>query len=772
VLLAAYAPVFLEINRHSGGSALVRAVSYEAFAVPIAIGSMVAAVRATAVRLPRALLAGAVMVTMIADIGWDLDTLGRLSLSSVPVVSALMYLPSYVLLFATVLVAGARWGDGSVSAGLETVIVAAGAAIGGYPYLISPYVDGSDGRGQVMLSIVSPVGDILVLCGLVLLLPRMRRHPATWLMVIGMLAWLAADHAYRLQLLSDSYEPGGWVDLLWLAQYAAIGSAMWRSTWPEQERVERSPRASWLKVLALGAAALAAPSWLAHSQLRFDDVRAKEVLLPLTIATLVVVTLVMLRLALLVHAHSATTERLHLTVTERQQLAETLRHQALHDGLTGLPNRAHLTAEAARIDAGQDAVLAFIDLDDFKNVNDTLGHEAGDALLCAVADRLRSHTRAGDLVARLGGDEFAVLMPGISTWDARRRGERILDAITAPVTIRGQQVRVTASVGLAPLTADYDAALAAADLAMYAVKKAGKGRVCVYDRAMSQQVLGEAALAADLRLALEENTLELAYQPLVSLDEEDEVLGCEALLRWHHPTLGPLPPTVFLPVAEQRGMATDVDRWVVSAAVRQMATWRDAGFTMRVSVNVSAPFIAEQSFVPDLLEALRRNDVPGHLLTVEVTEQSLVSDLAGAAAKLRELREHGIRVALDDFGTGYSGLAYLQELPVDVLKLDKGMVRVDEAGVPDGPLLGVVVGLGHALGMRVLAEGVESQMQAETLRALGCDAGQGWRWAKALPPDDLRDWADRAGIRPTWDAGTPGPAELAQASAGPARSPY
>jgi diguanylate cyclase len=735
----AYAVLYSVVNRLAGNLPWVRALTYEGLAVPLAVCCACAAIMARTARLPRALLAAAAVATAAADVAWDLDALGALSIESVPVVSALMYLPAYLCLFAAVVVSSARWGDGRVATTLETVIVASGAAVAGYPYLISPYVDGARTDGEVALGILSPVGDLLVLTSIALLLPRMRGSRVMWVLSGGMLAWLVADHAYRQQLEAGTYHPGGWVDVLWLLFYAALAMAMRVSAWPTARRAEPRLRTSPLKVVALGAAALSAPVWLAYAETHLDAQRAGEVRLPLSLASIVIVTLVMLRLTLLLHAHSTTTERLNVTVGERERLTESLQHQALHDSLTGLPNRAHLIAAAARIESEHDAVLVFIDLDDFKNVNDTLGHEVGDGLLQVVADRLRSHIRAGDIVARLGGDEFAILMPGLSTVDARRRVERILDVLAAPVEIAGSKLTLTASIGVSPMSGSYTEALAAADMAMYAGKKAGKGQVRIYDESIAQQVLGDAALAVDLRRAIDEDSLSLAYQPVVSL-HDGTVTGCEALLRWTHPTLGPLLPGTFLAVGEERGMGTDLDRWVVRAAARQMARWQASGFRMRVNVNASAAYIAEPTFVPEILRALETFGVPGEQLTIEVTEQGLLSDLSGAAAKLRELRAHGVRVALDDFGTGYSGLAYLQELPVDVLKLDKSFVRVDEAGVPDGPLLAVVVGLGRALGMRVLAEGIESTVQESTLRSLGCDAGQGWRWTKALEPDAFRAW--------------------------------
>jgi len=731
---------YLLINRAAGGSAVVRALTYEGFAVPVAAGCAIAAWRADAVRLPRRLLAGAAVATMAADVAWDLDATGVIALASHPTLTALMYVPAYALLFATVLVSGSRWGDGSLAAALETVIVAGGAATAGYPYLISPYVDLTQTGTDLALGIVSPVGDILVLSGLALLVLRMLGTRVVWLLTAGMLAWLVGDHQYRMQAVTDAYTPGGWVDVFWLAQYAALAAAMRRVAWPDVERRDHPPRATLAKVLALAGAALSAPVWLIITQTTFDAARAREVLVPLSAATVVVVALVMTRFALLLRAYATMARDMHVTASERQRLTDTLRHQAFHDALTGLPNRAHLAMVASAMPPDRQAALAFIDLDDFKNVNDTLGHEAGDALLCAVAERLRSHTRAGDLVARLGGDEFAVLLPGSSTAAAHRRIQHVLDAISAPVEIGGVQVRIAASVGVSPLTGDYDAALASADIAMYSVKKAGKGRAGVYDEAMCGKEVGDAALAADLHRAIQDGGLHLEYQPVVSL-QDGRLTGCEALVRWLHPRLGPLLPGTFLSVAEDRGMAVDLDRSVLSTAVRQIAHWRRDGFTVKVNVNASAAFIGEATFVDEVLDMLRRHDVPGELLTVEVTEQSLLSDVAGAAAKLGELRSHGVRVALDDFGTGYSGLAYLQELPVDVLKLDKSFVRVDETGVPVGPLLGVVVGLGHALGMQVLAEGVESVVQEQTLRGIGCDLGQGWLWSKALPAGDLRAWA-------------------------------
>jgi len=278
-------------------------------------------------------------------------------------------------------------------------------------------------------------------------------------------------------------------------------------------------------------------------------------------------------------------------------------------------------------------------------------------------------------------------------------------------------------------------------MAMYSMKKAGKGRVGVYDQEMSRRVLGDAALAADLRRAIDDpdGGLHLEYQPIVSL-LDGTVTGCEALLRWTHPDHGPLPPAAFLEVAQQRGLGLDLDRWVMSAVASQLAEWSGAGFTVQANVNTSAAYLGEPSFVTEVLDLLTHHHVPGQLLTIEITEQSLVADVTLVSERLRELRRHGVRVALDDFGTGYSGLSYLQELPVDVLKLDKSFVRVDGAGVPDGPMLGVVVGLGHALGMQVLAEGIESSVQEDSLRALGCDLGQGWRWTQALRPDAFRGW--------------------------------
>jgi diguanylate cyclase (GGDEF)-like protein/PAS domain S-box-containing protein len=438
----------------------------------------------------------------------------------------------------------------------------------------------------------------------------------------------------------------------------------------------------------------------------------------------------------------------HLTdITDRKRAEEALTHQAFHDALTGLANRvlfADRVGQALRRRARGDgaAAVVFIDLDGFKAVNDTLGHQAGDALLREVADRLRSTVRAGDTVARLGGDEFAVLVEasGDGVAPAGATADRVLAALARPMELAGQRVTISGSVGIAVATADAtgESLVRDADIAMYAAKVSGRGRSVVFDPGMRIAAVERRRLEQELSGALAAGQFRLVYQPVVDLADQ-RVLGFEALLRWDSPTLGAVPPTRFIPVAEDLGLIGEIGAWVLREACRTAADWRrehPAAADTTMSVNVSAV----QLTAPDLLDhvrgALTASGLPASAVVLEVTETALVGNPERAAASLAALRALGVRVALDDFGTGYSSLGHLQQFAVDVLKIDRSFVATISGEEEMPPIVRGLVDLGRALDLEVVAEGIESEGQRDRLLEGRCASGQGYLFARPLEATD------------------------------------
>jgi diguanylate cyclase (GGDEF)-like protein/PAS domain S-box-containing protein len=462
-------------------------------------------------------------------------------------------------------------------------------------------------------------------------------------------------------------------------------------------------------------------------------------------------------------------------VTAQKQLEAQLQHNAFHDALTGLANRAlfadRLEHALARTDRGASAVaVLFVDLDDFKAVNDGSGHTAGDALLAAVADRLRRALRPGDTIARLGGDEFAVLIEDATDpGQVQAAADRLLVALAEPFPAIGdsaEEVRISASVGIATGAAgQHDAAelLRHADVAMYAAKEAGKGRSAAFAPDMDSSIIGQLRLKAELARAVENNEFAVYYQPTVEL-ETGRLAGVEALVRWMHPDRGLVPPLEFIPVAEQTGLIVPIGRYVLREACRQMAAWHAAYPTnppLTVAVNLSARELDEPGLVNSVRDALADAQLDPAYLTLEITESLLLVDLPRTVAKLLELRALGVRLAVDDFGTGYSSLAYLENLPVDILKIDKSFVdrigatpadQMSEDGSPPQQpvMVSAISQLGHALRLQLVAEGIEQAEQVSTLRGLACQYGQGFYFARPLPPEALGAVLHRQADEPGW----------------------
>lgn len=429
-------------------------------------------------------------------------------------------------------------------------------------------------------------------------------------------------------------------------------------------------------------------------------------------------------------------------ISERRLAQENLHYQASHDALTGMPNRAWfyeaLHKTVATYDEGDPQVaVMFIDLDRFKNVNDTLGHVMGDDLLVQFSARLATCVGAGDTLARLGGDEFGLILPlGQDRGRAVAVADRIADVLQLPFNLRGFEVIVTASVGITVHPedgADPEALIKYADTAMYEAKHAGRDTYRFFTAQMNVDALQRQDLEHALRKALENDEFELYYQPKVRLDT-DTIVGVEALLRWDRPGHGIVPPNLFVPVLEDTGLIVRVGRWVIDAACRQIREWMlGATGPMQVSVNIAGRQFTEGDLEADVARALTEHDVPPALLELELTETSLMINTERTLACLRNLRARGIQVSVDDFGTGYSSLAYLRRFPIDKLKIDIAFIRDVTTNAEDAAIVNAIITMAHSLQVQVVAEGVETAAQRAYLVAHGCDQIQGYLVSRPLP---------------------------------------
>ena len=427
-----------------------------------------------------------------------------------------------------------------------------------------------------------------------------------------------------------------------------------------------------------------------------------------------------------------------LDITAERELQEQLRLQALFDPLTGLANRVffHEQLEHAvsiRTETEAETAVVFVDLDQFKQINDQYGHSVGDEVLSVLGERMKSVIRAGDSVARLGGDEFAILLTSVQEpAEAAIVAERLVERITAPIDVAGRHLLVTASVGIA-LGSSGAELLKQADAAMYRAKLHGDADYAFYDDELDQAALNRFKRIGELREAIAGKQFSLAYQPVVNLDPF-EVVGLEALLRWQHPTRGEIQPLDFIPLAEESGLIVHIGRWVLLEACFYASRLRELlGRDVEIAVNVSARQLQHPEFVDHVDNALQRADLPAHLLTLELTESVLVASGERAEQQLNVLKDRGVKLALDDFGTGYASLAYLQRLPVDIVKIDRSFTAKIDSGAADLALLEGIVGLGKALGLQLVAEGIERDAQQGIVQDLGCHGAQGFHFGRPAP---------------------------------------
>lgn len=431
-------------------------------------------------------------------------------------------------------------------------------------------------------------------------------------------------------------------------------------------------------------------------------------------------------------------------ITARKRTEEKLEHDAAHDALTGLPNRKRLkqcletSIRRIKHDPKNLFAVLFIDIDRFKTINDSMGHQAGDELLLTITRKLNALVRPNDVVARLGGDEFVILVENINDREqVLQIAERILITLQQPIKILGQKIYTSASVGIAMGSGDYEKPedlVRDADIAMYRAKTNGKGRYEVFEEGMHSGAVSLMKLEIDLRRAYEKQEFVLHYQPIVALNSE-EIIGFEALVRWNHPTRGMVPPSEFIPVAEDTGLILPIGQWVLREACRQMNEWQrqhDSSRSMIISVNLSARQIERKSLIEEIAETLKETGLSAECLRLEITESVIMNNPEQAIISVNELREMGVRVSIDDFGTGYSSLGYLHKFPVDTLKVDRSFInRIGNEG-ENAEIVQTIITLAASLNMEVVAEGIETAEQLDFLRHINCNFGQGYFYSRPV----------------------------------------
>ncbi len=648
-----------------------------------------------------------------------------------PSVSDALFLTFYPCAYCTlVLLVRRRVRSFHSSLWLDGVVGGLGAAAIGAALAFQTIVNATGGapRAVVATELAYPLADLLLLVLVVGVMALTGWHPgrAWWLLASGFVLFAVADTLYLFRLAEGTYQPGSLLDLLWPVAIVIVGLAAW------------SPPRSEQKLRMGGWTALVVPSLFAVSSLGvlLLDHFSRVSTLAVALATGCLLACVVRTVAAFLEVRS---------------LADS-RRQAHTDDLTGLGNRRLLYTElhAALRSAGKDPRLALLvaDLDRFKEVNDAFGHEIGDQLLRMVGPRLEEGLSPRDVLVRLGGDEFAVLVRDADSHRAAEVAARLLATLEAPFTLEGVGLHIDASIGIACYpdhAAEATMLLQRADVAMYQAKAARTGWH-LYEAAPAEYGRGRLQTIEDLRGALSDNQLVLHYQPKIAA-AGGQVVGVEALVRWQHPTQGLLYPDSFLPLAEQTRLMRSLTSVVLQSALEQVAAWRQEGLDLSVAVNLSVANLLDAHLPVEVARLLAAFGLPASALEVEITEGTLMVDPVRSKEVLDALRALGVSVSVDDYGTGYSSLAYLRELAVDELKLDKSFVipMLEDSGA--AAIVQSTVELAHALGLRMVAEGVESEAHLRELARLGCDVAQGYHISRPVTAEQLGVWlrsSDRA----------------------------
>ncbi len=654
-----------------------------------------------------------------------------------------MAVVAYVLLMLAFLhILRRRRASDDDPASTDALLIGLVAALAAWTLLIEPYLGSANASTTVQRAAAFfPMMDVLLLVMITqLMLAGAVRQAALWLLGAALGTMFAADLVYAM-LFADSQLTGPWMrifDAMFILAYVPLGAAALHPTMrtlTEPQRVILK-ELGWVRTVGI-AAALVAPSVIAMMS---PPTTSWSGVVRLILTILLTGTIV----ARIVGANNSRV---------RTELAA--QHRATHDALTDLPNRELLTETITSwceraVAEGQEISLLFLDLDRFKMVNDNWGHEVGDELLCAVADRLSLAVRDEDLVCRVGGDEFVVALacPGRAA-TAESLAQRLLADFAAPFRLSVGEVVITPSIGVARSSGAVQALalIRDADTAMYKAKDSGRNAYAFFDDSLRERVRARVNLEQALRGALDRGELSVHYQPIVDLRSQ-ELSGFEALMRWHNPQLGAVSPLEFIPIAEDTGMIVASGEWLLEEAVTQLARWRAERTadqpSLHVSVNVSVRQLRDESLVGAVRRVLDQTALPASALWLEITESGMMEDPETSLMTLRALRDLGVTLCVDDFGTGYSSLSYLKRFPVGIVKIDRAFVSGLGDDSDDEAIVRTIVAMAHALGQQVVAEGIETAVQRDRLRGLGCDLAQGWLYGAPRPAESQLGWVRAA----------------------------
>jgi diguanylate cyclase (GGDEF)-like protein len=675
----------------------------------------------------------------------SLSTLGDLT-DSRSLVPDLITLPGYGFLAAGLLLmarARRRGREGNLDATLDATIAALAAITLAWVFLITPALSQQHVplAVRLLLACYPPMSVFLVALAARIAFSPDSEHVIAFRLVLGALVcMLVGDVVYMLVDVQLVEVPQRLIDLPYALAYVAVAAGVLHPSMAHMaEPVAADQTAPHVGRLAVVALALCVPGVIVLSGTANG------------LGDRVVLTVIVLALT------GTVAWRMFRALRQHAQAERRLVHQATHDALTGLPNRAAIEDRLARLFemslSTKSVALLFLDLDRFKLVNDTLGHSVGDDLLVAVSQRLTHNIRGGDLVGRVGGDGFVILVDGIRDSDeATEIAERTRLGFSTPFRVRNMDIPMSASVGVAYRSAvdidlNVEEVLRDADTAMYQAKGSGGDAVAVFDASMRERVARRLELEHELRRAVERRELEVHFQPIVQIPSA-RVTGFEALLRWNHPHLGAISPDVFIPVAEDTGLIVDIGAWVIDESCKHLAELRrliPATENISVAVNVSARQLRDASLLDQVARALLRHSLPASCLVLELTESLVMEDVRVFTSVLSALRDCGVRIAIDDFGTGYSSLAYLRQLPVDKVKIDRSFITDLSDGGAGTSLVAAVVTIARSLGLSTVAEGVETDAQVALLHQLGCDEAQGFRYAEARPASEMAETIRRFG---------------------------
>ena len=723
----------------------------------------------------------AVLSYTIADILWGILELG-LRQEPFPSISDVFYLAYYPLLLIGVLLlpVTTTTSEEKINRALDIGIVLVAGTLGYWIFLLEPMTVSNSSLpllNQIIL-LAYPVGDLVLFCGLLLIINNLSEqfNPLTVLLLTASLVTtILTDSIYTYQVLQGTYSSGSLLDIGYMASVVFIGiagPAQWVQGRPKH-KAENAPRQQKLHD-KFGAVGQYIPYlWLVAAYILL--IREERLSLPLNFLALAVgvagiIGLVIFRQILTLNQNKRLNGRLQETmgrlqteaaklekansdlvneVAERKVIEEKLSHDALHDAMTGLANRALFidrlgqAIEYIKRRSDYSFAVLFIDLDQFKVVNDSLGHLTGDQLLISVSKRLRKCLRSSDTVARFGGDEFAVLLEitGDSI-SALVVAEKVLGMLKSPFELAGHTVHITASIGVVKDLTGYanpEAVLRDADIAMYQAKGMGKACFAVFNAEMRTQAYSRLMLENELREGIKNHEFQLFYQPILSI-ESNELFGLESLIRWFHPERGILLPADFLPLAEETGLILSLGGWTIREACLQLKKWQQKYpelHDLSINVNIGNRQFSQPEFISEVLEALNASGLEANFLHLEITENTLIQNYDTATGIFTRLKEIGVELEIDDFGSGYSALGYLQHFPINTIKIDKSFIKDLGTNQRGTEVIRAIISMARELGMNTIAEGIETEIQLSELRNLSCNLVQGFHLSRPLDKDAM-----------------------------------